>query len=149
MGIFRSMSRQEKIDKSEPHFQPAHRDSVPADFESAPSNAIAIKTRFWIEKNGKTFLSMARITLLQRIRQYGSITKAAKSMNISYRHAWKMVSSMNQLASSPLVLAQIGGKGGGGAQLTDAAFKAIQMFQEIYHRMKQDVSSAHDSLVEL
>jgi molybdate transport system regulatory protein len=90
------------------------------------------KGRIWIDGNESTFLGYGRIALLERIKQYGSITKAAKSMDMSYRHAWELVDSMNQQALNPFVESATGGKGGGGTQLTAAGEKAISLFWEFY-----------------
>jgi len=38
----------------------------------------SLKGHIWIEGNEGTFLGYGRIALLERIREYGSITKAAK-----------------------------------------------------------------------
>lgn len=58
-------------------------------------------------------------------------------MNMSYKHAWELVDSMNRQAKSPLVVTQTGGKGGGKAMLTEAGEKAIKAFWEL-HEMFQD-----------
>ncbi|MGR3309991.1 MAG: winged helix-turn-helix domain-containing protein [Candidatus Brocadiales bacterium] len=86
----------------------------------------------WIAKKGETFLGYGRIVLLERIKEYGSITRAAKSMDMSYRHAWELVESMNRQAGTPLVETVTGGKGGGGAFLTPMGEKAITIFWNIY-----------------
>ena len=91
-----------------------------------------VKGRMWIAKKGETFLGYGRIVLLERIKEYGSITQAAKSMNMSYRHAWELVESMNRQAGTPLVETATGGKGGGGAFLTPMGEKAIAIFWDIY-----------------
>ena len=65
--------------------------------------------RVWIDGSEGTFLGYGRIVLLERIRQYGSITQAAKSMEMSYRHAWELVDSMNRQARKPLVETASGG----------------------------------------
>ena len=88
--------------------------------------------RIWIDGKEGTFLGYGRIVLLERIREHGSITKAAKSMEMSYRNAWELVDSMNTQASRPLVEAATGGSGGGGAILTDEGEKAIKLFWEFH-----------------
>ncbi len=88
--------------------------------------------RLWIDGNEGTFLGYGRIVLLERLREYGSITKAAKSMEMSYRHAWELVESMNSQAAKPLVELMTGGRGGGGASLTEEGQKAIVLFWELY-----------------
>jgi molybdate transport system regulatory protein len=84
--------------------------------------------RVWIDGVDGTFLGHGRVVLLERIREYGSITKAAKSMEMSYRHAWDLVDSMNKQAKRPFVELATGGKGGGGARVTEEGERAIQLF---------------------
>jgi molybdate transport system regulatory protein len=84
--------------------------------------------RVWIDGTDGTFLGFGRVVLLERIREYGSITKAAKAMEMSYRHAWDLVDSMNQQAKRPFVELATGGKGGGGARVTEDGERAIQLF---------------------
>ncbi len=92
--------------------------------------------RMWIENNGETFLGVGRVVLLQRIQEDGSIAAAARSMEMSYKHAWDLVDSMNRQASSPLVETSKGGKGGGGTRITEAGERAIAAFLELQRRFK-------------
>jgi molybdate transport system regulatory protein len=84
--------------------------------------------RIWIDGTDGTFLGHGRVALLERIREYGSITKAAKAMEMSYRHAWDLVESMNRQAKRPFVELATGGKGGGGARVTEEGERAIRLF---------------------
>ena len=54
-----------------------------------------IKGNFWIEKDNKSFLGKGRIELLKNIQRYGSISKAAKEMKMSYKAAWDAVDIIN------------------------------------------------------
>ncbi len=96
--------------------------------ESSPG----LRGRVWIDGTEGTFLGYGRIILLERIREHGSITRAAKSMKMSYRHAWELVDSMNRQSAKPLVEAATGGRNGGGAHLTNEGLKAIALFWELY-----------------
>ncbi|HHT9154005.1 MAG TPA: winged helix-turn-helix domain-containing protein [Candidatus Hypogeohydataceae bacterium YC40] len=100
------------------------------------SKAYNVMGRMWIEGKEGTFLGYGRVVLLERIRQYGSITGAAKSMNMSYKHAWELVYSMNRQSKKPLVETATGGKGGGGARLTEAGDRAISVFWSLYKSFK-------------
>jgi len=91
--------------------------------------------RLWIEKDGETFVGFGRIVLLERIAEHGSISKAARSMEMSYKHAWDLVDSMNRNAATPLVAKSTGGKGGGGAVLTEAGEKIIRDFHYLHQRL--------------
>jgi len=71
------------------------------------------------------------VELLQTIDQLGSITKAAKKMQMSYLKAWKLVQSMNMSSQKPLVIRLSGGKGGGGTTLTEQGYKAINLYRDI------------------
>jgi molybdate transport system regulatory protein len=104
-----------------------HKEKSPAQNKKT-ATAPVFRGRIWIDGHEGTFLGHGRIVLLERIREYGSITKAARSMAMSYRHAWELVDSMNSQADEPFVSASTGGKGGGGAQLTDAGENAIRLF---------------------
>jgi molybdate transport system regulatory protein len=88
--------------------------------------------RIWIDGDEGTFLGYGRIVLLERIREHGSITKAAKSMAMSYRHAWELVDSMNRQSPKPFVELATGGQGGGGASITDEGEKFIGIFWKFY-----------------
>jgi molybdate transport system regulatory protein len=95
-----------------------------------------IEVRIWIEETEGPFLGIGKIWLLENIRKTGSITNAAKEMKMAYRQAWQLVQEMNQRAERPLVEKVLGGKGGGGARLTEAGEKAISLFYEVEKRIK-------------
>lgn len=102
--------------------------------------------RVWIDGSEGTFLGYGRVVLLERIRQYGSITQAAKSMEISYRHAWKLVDSMNRQAPSPLVETATGGRKGGGARITAEGERAVMTFWKLYNDFQKFVAGINTSL---
>lgn len=92
-----------------------------------------LRGRFWIESPTGTFLGQGRVLLLEQIRESGSISGAARAMNMSYRQAWQLVNTMNTHSTSPLVTSSTGGKGGGGALLTATGERAIALYYEIKH----------------
>lgn len=96
-----------------------------------------IKGRIWTERKGRTYLSWGRVVLLERIGEHGSVSAAAKSMEMSFSHAWHLVEDMNILADTPLVEKQTGGRRGGGAWLTEAGKEEIQNFWAMVRRFQQ------------
>lgn len=90
-----------------------------------------IKSRIWISSNEHTFLGEGRIELLKRIDESGSISKAAKSMKMSYKKAWDLVNSMNFHFSEPLVIGSVGGINGGGSSLSESGKELILVFKEL------------------
>jgi molybdate transport system regulatory protein len=57
--------------------------------------------------------------LLMAIERTGSISAAAREMDMSYRRAWLLVDVMNRSFVQPLVTTETGGQKGGGARVTD------------------------------
>lgn len=91
----------------------------------------------WIEGKDGAFIGLGRIKLLEGIHECGSITKAAKSMKMSYRQAWELVNSMNKQARHPMVITASGGSGGGGTRVTEHGLKAIQEFRKMSEQFEQ------------
>jgi molybdate transport system regulatory protein len=102
--------------------------------------------RIWIDGTDGTFLGYGRVVLLERIQEYGSITKAAKSMEMSYRHAWDLVDSMNKQAERPFVELATGGKGGGGARITEEGKHAIQLFWKFSENFRRFIAKEQQKL---
>lgn len=92
-----------------------------------------IKSRVWFEstKNDKVFLGKGRVKLLKAIDEQQSLSKAAKSIEMSYKKAWGLIDSVNKSAESPITVNNIGGKGGGGTQLTSYGKHLISVYDEI------------------
>ena len=90
-----------------------------------------IKSRIWIESDGNTLLGEGRVHLLKAIDETGSLSKAAKSLNMSYKKAWNLIDAVNSNAKEPVITTSIGGKGGGGAVLTPYGKHLITLFETI------------------
>ena len=93
--------------------------------------SLTVKSKLWIVGEQGTFLGEGRIVLLQAIEKHGSISKAARSMKMSYVKAWKLVESMNNVSDRPFVIRKSGGKGGGGTTLTSDGKKAIAFYNTV------------------
>ena len=98
---------------------------------------LCCRGRIWIEKDGETYLGVGRIVLLTKIKEMGSISKAAKSMQMSYKRAWDLVDAMNRHAGQPLVATCKGGKGGGGATLTAKGEEIVKEFNMLLGQFHQ------------
>lgn len=90
-----------------------------------------IKSRIWIEADNNVLLGEGRVRLLKAVQETGSLSKAAKSLNMSYKKAWTLIDATNKSAKEPIIITSIGGKGGGGAQITPYGQRMIQVFEEI------------------
>ena len=87
--------------------------------------------RVWINEEDGHFMGLGRVRLLENIKLTGSITGGAKAMKMSYRQAWQMVEDMNNRSELPLVEKILGGRGSGGARVTEAGEKAMKLYYEI------------------
>jgi molybdate transport system regulatory protein len=101
----------------------------------------SLKGHIWLEGSEGTFLGYGRIALLERIREYGSITKAAKSLEMPYRKAWILIDSMNRQVPKPFVVTAAGGKKGGGTRVTPEGEKAITVFWKIHDKFQRFLTS--------
>lgn len=97
-------------------------------------NNFQIKSRIWVDSDKGILLGEGRIALLQQIDELGSISKAAKAMDMSYKKAWRLVDEMNRNAKKPLVTQKIGGKGGGGTVLSAAGIKAVATYKQLQEK---------------
>jgi molybdate transport system regulatory protein len=95
-----------------------------------PDSGIVMRSKVWVEKDGKLLMGWGRATLLDRIDQLGSISAAAKSMKLTYRNAWLWVEAMNHLASLPLVEKSAGGERGGFARLTAEGRRIVAEYKK-------------------
>lgn len=86
--------------------------------------------RFWITGQGHNMAGAGRVDLLKRIKSEGSISAAAKQMEMSYKAAWDSVNVMNKLWSSPLVERTTGGRHGGGTILTKSGEEFIELYDK-------------------
>jgi molybdate transport system regulatory protein len=86
-----------------------------------------------------------RIALLQHIAEQGSITRAAKSAGLSYKAAWDAIDELNNLAQKPLVERSVGGRGGGGARLSEEGERVLRLYQRLQALQAQLLESPEES----
>ncbi|HEY4308852.1 MAG TPA: hypothetical protein VGN12_05320 [Pirellulales bacterium] len=87
--------------------------------------------RVWLENDGHVVLGRGRVELLEAIEQQHSIRKAAASLGMSYRKAWRLVQSVNAASETLVVEAITGGTAGGGATVTPYGKEAIRQFHTL------------------
>jgi molybdate transport system regulatory protein len=90
----------------------------------------------WMDCDGERFFGPGRVELLQKIDKTGSINKAAKEMEMSYKKAWEMINELNTQARQPLVITQAGGEKGGGSVITEQAKQLIKYHQGLRERFQ-------------
>jgi molybdate transport system regulatory protein len=72
-----------------------------------------------------------KIALLESVRDTGSISAAARAMDMDYKRAWTLIDSLNRAFDQPLVQRSTGGAGGGGASLTAFGAQVLERYRRI------------------
>lgn len=85
----------------------------------------------WLDRSEQRFLGQKRVELLRQIAATGSITHAAKAVDLSYKAAWDAVNAMNNMAEQPLVASATGGKHGGGSRITEYGLRQIRLYDAV------------------
>jgi molybdate transport system regulatory protein len=95
--------------------------------------------------SGSSSVGARRVALLRAIAAEGTISGAARALNLSYRGAWDAVQALNNLFARPLVAAQTGGRDGGTAALTPAGERLLAGWRQV----EQEVQVIGDRLAAL
>ena len=77
--------------------------------------------------------------LVAAIDAAGSISAAARSMNMSYRRAWQLVEAINDSFSQPVVVTATGGKRGGGARVTPFGRQLVRRFRAMEEKASEAI----------
>ena len=90
-----------------------------------------IKSRIWIEADGEILLGEGRVALLHAINDLGSLSKAAKSLNMSYKKAWSLIDALNPFQRSAPCRADaaVQPRAGGDLEASDAGRAASRRRQ--------------------
>ena len=76
-------------------------------------------------------LGAGKVRLLELIVETGSISAAAKKMDMSYRRAWLLMDELNHMFGREVIATAAGGSGGGGATVTEFGFQVISFFRAL------------------
>ena len=86
--------------------------------------------RFRVEFGRDEAIGPGKIALLEQIGRGGSLSQAARDLNMSYRRAWQLLDSLNGCFIERVALTAKGGRGGGGATLTPFGRQLIRIYRE-------------------
>jgi molybdate transport system regulatory protein len=104
------------------------------------------RLRIRIEFEGDHSLGPGKIQLLEAVARHGSISAAARSMNMSYRHAWELLDDVNRCFSRPAIETETGGRAGGGARVTDLGHALIERFHSITAKAERSLRGDLEAL---
>ncbi len=101
----------------------------------------AIRITARVMAKGEGAFGPGKAALLESIATEGSISKAAKALEMSYSRAWQLVDSMNQSFRKPLVEPKTGGRKGGGAAITKAGEEVLSIYRRMEERLAADAET--------
>jgi molybdate transport system regulatory protein len=87
--------------------------------------------RFRVVCGDNIALGPGKMELLSLLVETGSLNEAAKRLNMSYMRAWTLVQTMNKCFREPVVIAERGGKTGGGMEVTAAGRRLLELYQQM------------------
>ena len=96
----------------------------------------SLSVRIDLDTEGR--IGPGKIQLLEKIREFGSISAAGRAMDMSYKRAWDLVDEINRICRQAAVERQTGGKNGGGAILTPFGTSLVAR----YRKIERDAASA-------
>lgn len=108
-----------------------------------------LEAKLTLNSDEKMFANPRRMLLLAKIADVGSISKAAKLAGISYKAAWDAVDDMNRQSEQPLVERAVGGKGGGGANLTKIGQRLLKLYAMLEEIQSRALNALQDETVPL
>ncbi|MCK9224470.1 MAG: LysR family transcriptional regulator [Candidatus Muirbacterium halophilum] len=92
---------------------------------------VSVDGKFWLKNNKDICISEGKIELIKKVVSEGSISKAAKKMQMSYKAAWDMIEEINSFTSSVIIEKNRGGKNGGGCQITSFGKNFLKKYDKI------------------
>ncbi|WP_233272737.1 winged helix-turn-helix domain-containing protein [Paraburkholderia acidisoli] len=106
-------------------------DPTQAGQDEAANGEPQVRFRMRITQGDTIALGPGKVALLEAVREHGSISAAARSMNMSYRRAWLLMDELNRALASPATVSEHGGQSGGGSVLTPVGEAIIRLYRSI------------------
>ena len=94
-----------------------------------------MKLKIWMEQDGSVAFAEGRRMLLEAVDRLGSLNAAAKELGMSYRAAWGKIKATEEALGLKLLDVTTGGKGGGGAKLTQEARELVSLYNTYTKKM--------------
>jgi len=105
------------------------------------TETLKVRLRMRLYRGPTIAVGPGKITLLQAIDKTGSISAAARSLDMSYRRAWVLVDEINQSLKLPATTSAGGGFHGGGTQLTEAGRQLVHHYHAAEEKAMQGAAA--------
>ncbi|OPF91372.1 LysR family transcriptional regulator [Rhodopseudomonas palustris] len=111
-----------------------------------PKDVVMDKADLSLQLRIVPIIGPGKVQLLEAIERFGSISGAARSMGMAYPNAWKLIDDLNGHFREPLVERIVGGKRGGGAELTENGRAVLSIFRSMQAKARILLSSDLEAL---
>jgi len=101
---------------------------------------VQVRSKVWLEVQGRPVLGPGRREILLAVDQEGSISQAARRLKMTFRKAWAQIKAMEEQLGLSLLEKQTGGKGGGGARLTPEARDLLSKYERLAGGFEEEVN---------
>ena len=105
-----------------------------------------LRTKTWIARDGELVFGRGRAQLLEAVDATGSISAAARRLDMSYRRAWSMIKASEERLGLSLLERSKGGAKGGGARLTPVARDLLRAFRRMESSIQDQVRKEEGAL---
>jgi molybdate transport system regulatory protein len=119
--------------------------SAPAHKSGRPE----VRFRMRVIQGDTIALGPGKVSLLEAVREHGSISAAARSLGMSYRRAWLLIDEMNRALKTPATVSEHGGQSGGGCTVTPVGEHIIQLYREIENESRSACAKQIADLLKL
>ena len=107
---------------------------------------LKLRYKIWIEKNGEKVFGDGPLDILYRVERTGSLRQAALEINMSYSQAWNLIKGLEERLGLKLLKRKVGGKRGGGSEITQEAGELIIKFKLFRGEADQSLNSLYKKI---
>lgn len=109
---------------------------------------VSVRSKIWLsDETGKVIFGLGRLRMLEAIERAGSIHAAAKELKMSYRAVWGRIKATEERLGVELLHRNVGGRSGGGSELTDFARQLMERFKKLHKMVAENSDQLFDELI--
>lgn len=90
-----------------------------------------VRSKVWFESSGAHIFGSGLAGLLENVNRSGTLQKAAKASNMSYRYAWNLINMAERHFGKMLINRHAGGKSGGSSILSSEGLRMLDVFRKL------------------
>lgn len=93
--------------------------------------------KLWLSIGGKPVIGPGGVEILRAIERLGSISRASRELNMSYRFIWGYLRRVERELGLTIVESFRGGRGGGGTKLTREGRVILRALEDADAKFKE------------